>query len=156
MTSTTTAAPTSRPPVTESNFRSAVARRWPTGIAIAAAAASLSLLVLPAQLQVFISAWWLLLAAVIYLTWGTVRGDLADRRLLTAQTVAVLGFGFVAIATMALDPDVARYVLAAGWLAHASWDVGHHRINRVVPRWYAEACLVVDVALATVLLTVGV
>jgi hypothetical protein len=96
-----------------------------------------------------------LLAAVIYLTWGTARGDLGDRRWLSAQTAAVLGFGAVAIAAVAVDPAVARYVLAAGWLAHAAWDVVHHHAGRVVPRWYAEACMVTDLLLATVLLTVG-
>ena len=98
----------------------------------------------------------MLLAAVIYLTWGTARGDLGNRRLLTAQTAAVLGFGAVAMTAVAVDVDAARYVLAAGWLAHAAWDVVHHRIGRVVPRWYAETCLVADLTIATALLTVGI
>ena len=53
------------------------------------------------------------------------------------------------------EPDAARYVLAAGWLAHATWDVVHHRLGRVVPHWYAETCLVADLTIATALLTVG-
>jgi hypothetical protein len=67
----------------------------------------------------------------------------------------VLGFGAVAIAAVAAAPAAAPYVLAAGWLAHAAWDVVHHRADRVVPRWYAETCMVADVLLAVVLLTVG-
>jgi hypothetical protein len=67
----------------------------------------------------------------------------------------VLGFGAVAIAAVAAAPAAAPYVLAAGWLAHAAWDVVHHRIGRVVPRWYAETCLVADLSIATALLTVG-
>jgi hypothetical protein len=134
----------------------ALARRWPTGVAFVATAASLTLLSpLPDQVQTWVSAWCVLLAAVIYLTWGTARGELGSRALLTAQTTAVLGFGAVAIAAVAVEPAVARYVLAAGWLAHAAWDVVHHRIGRVVPRWYAETCLVADLLLATALLTVG-
>ncbi|MGY1825908.1 MULTISPECIES: hypothetical protein [unclassified Blastococcus] len=137
-------------------LRTTLARRWPTGIGVAAVAASLSALApLPDQVHAWISAWCVLLAAVIYLTWGTARGDLADRRLLTAQTAAVLGFGAVAMAAVAVDPATARYVLAAGWLAHAAWDVAHHRLGRVVPRWYAETCLAADLVIATALLTVG-
>jgi hypothetical protein len=136
--------------------RGALARRWPTGLGIAAATASLALLApLPDRLQTEISAWGVLTAAVIYLTWGTARGELGARRWLTAQTAAVLGFGAIAIAAAAVDPAVARYVLAAGWLAHAGWDVAHHRADRVVPRWYAELCMVCDLIIAATLLTVG-
>ena len=46
-------------------------------------------------------------------------------------------------------------MLAAGWLAHAAWDVAHHRADRVVPRWYAELCMVCDLIIAAALLTVG-
>ena len=136
--------------------RGSLARRWPTALGAVAAVNSFVLVAqLPEHAQAWISAWCVLLAAVIYLTWGTARGDLGDRRLLTAQTAAVLGFGAVAIAATAVDPDVARYVLAAGWLAHAAWDIAHHRLGRVVPRWYAETCLVADLTIATALLTVG-
>ena len=133
-----------------------LARRWPTGVAFVATAASLTLVSpLPEQVQVWTNAWCVLLAAVIYLTWGTARGELAARRWLTAQTTGVLAFGAIAITAAAVDPDAARYVLAAGWTTHAAWDALHHRLGRVVPRWYAETCLVADLCLATVLLTVG-
>ncbi len=133
-----------------------LARRWPAGVGIAAGTASLAVLApVPEQVQTWISAWSVLLAAVVYLTWGTARGDLGSRRLLTAQTAAVLGSGAVAIAAIAVDPAAARYVLAAGWLAHAAWDAVHHRLDRVVPRWYSETCLAADLLLATALLTVG-
>lgn len=94
----------------------AVARRWPTGAAIAGAAASLALWApLPHQAQTYVSAWCVLLAAVIYLTWGTARGDLARRPLLCAQTVGVLGFGAVAIAAVAATPaSAASFSPAAG------------------------------------------
>jgi hypothetical protein len=151
---TATAAPAAT--AGRNGVRGALARRWPTGLGIAATAASVALLApLPDRLQTQLSAWGVLTAAVIYLTWGTARGELAARRWLTAQTAAVLGFGAIAIAAAAVDPAAARYVLAAGWLAHAAWDVAHHRADRVVPRWYAELCLVCDLMVATALLTVG-
>jgi hypothetical protein len=133
-----------------------LARRWPIGIGIGAAAGLAVVAPLPDQARIWICAWSLLLAAVVYLAWGTARGDLGNRRLLTAQTAAVLGFGAVALTTVAVAPAAARYVLAAGWVAHAIWDVVHHRIDRVVPRWYAETCLVIDLTLAAALLAVGV
>jgi hypothetical protein len=136
--------------------RAALARRWPTALGAVAAVNSFVLIArLPESAQAWISAWCVLLAAVIYLTWGTARGDLANRRLLTAQTSAVLAFGAIAMAAVAVDPVAGRYVLAAGWLAHAAWDVVHHRVGRVVPRWYAETCLVADLTIAAALLTVG-
>jgi hypothetical protein len=157
LTSTVTTVAGSPTPAAGRTGRSgALARRWPAGVGLAAAVASLVLLApLPEHVQIWTSAWSVLLAAVIYLTWGTARGDLGDRRLLTAQTAAVLGFGAVAMAAVAVAPGTARYVLAAGWLAHATWDVVHHRIGRVVPRWYAETCLAADLTIATALLTVG-
>jgi hypothetical protein len=151
----TTAAPTelaTRP----RGLVGALTRRWPAALGVVAAVNSLVLLArFPAPVQVWVSAWCVLLAAVIYLTWGTARGDLGDRWLLTAQTAAVLGFGAIALAAVAVDPASARYVLAAGWLGHATWDVVHHRLGRVVPRWYAETCLVADLTLAGALLTIG-
>jgi hypothetical protein len=154
---TSTAAATTESPTRRAGgLRGALARRWPTALGVVAAVNSFVLVAqLPEHAQAWVSAWCVLLAAVIYLTWGTARGDLGDRRLLTAQTAAVLGFGAVAIAATAVDLDVARHVLAAGWLAHAAWDVAHHRLGRVVPRWYAETCLVADLTIAAALLTVG-
>jgi hypothetical protein len=100
-------------------------------------------------------AWWLLTAAVVYLSWGTARGELGQRRWLTAQTAGTLAFGAVAIAVVAVDLSSAAYVMAAGWLTHALWDVVHHRADKVVPRWYAEACLATDLTVAASLITIG-
>jgi hypothetical protein len=155
---TTTTNPSTPPAATtgRTGLTGALAARWPTGLGVAATVASLSLLApLPDRLQMQISGWGVLTAAVIYLAWGTARGELGARRWLTAQTAAVLGSGALAVAAAAADPATARYVLAAGWLAHAAWDVAHHRADRVVPRWYAETCLVCDLTIATALLTVG-
>jgi asparagine synthetase B (glutamine-hydrolysing) len=37
---------------------------------------------------------------------------------------------------------------AAAWLGHGAWDFAHHRVDKVVPRWYAELCAVLDVMVA--------
>lgn len=151
MTTVSSDRPTVRPRAT-----GALARRWPTALGVAAIAGGLALVSpLPGRMQTCVSAWCVLLAAVIYLVWGTARGDLGARRWLTAQTAGVLGFAVVAVGAAAADPAVARYVLAAGWLAHAGWDLVHHHADRVVPRWYAEFCMVCDLLIAGALLTIG-
>jgi hypothetical protein len=133
-----------------------LSRRWPTLLGVVGTAVSLAVLApLPGRVQTWMCAWGVLVAAVVYLTWGTARGHLAARGWLTLQTAAVLGFGALAVGAAAAGPDTARFVLAAGWLTHAAWDVIHHVADRVVPRWYAETCLVYDVIIATALLTVG-
>lgn len=134
----------------------AILRRWPTAAGIAASTAALLVFSpLPHSWKVDLSAWSVLLAAVIYFTWGAARGDLAHRRFLTAQTAAVLGFGALAVIAATIAPEPARYLLAAGWLAHGTWDAVHHHIGRVVPRYYAEACLACDVVFAAALLATG-
>jgi hypothetical protein len=163
MTSTHVAASTPRRnQTTAARLSGALRRRWPTGVGIAATTAAMLLLaLLPEDLAFTVTAWGVLVAAVIYLTWGTHRGHLdADRngrsRLLFAQTTAVLAFGAIALAAVAVDRDLGVFVLAGGWLCHAGWDVAHHRMNAVVPRWYAEACLVCDVLVAISLLATTV
>ncbi len=74
------------------------------------------------------------------------------------QVFGVVGFGAVAIIAYLVQPVLAGILLAAGLLAHAAWDIVHHRRNAVVSRSYAEFCAVLDVTLAVVvvLLTAGV
>ena len=154
----TSAPPTHPAPSTTHQHRygpqTLLGRRWPTVAGLAAAGASaLALIPLPQTGRAWAGAWTLLLAAVIYLSWGAARGDLRPARWLAAQAGAVLVFGGVALTTLTVDQHQARFVLAAGWVCHAGWDAVHHRANRVVPRWWAEACAVVDLSVATVLLT---
>lgn len=47
-------------------------------------------------------------------------------------------------AAAAADGDLSHYLVATGWFIHIGWDVVHHRIDRVVPRWYPQMCMVVD------------
>lgn len=129
-------------------------RRWPSVIGLTAATATLAAMTpIPDRVRIGISAWCVLLAAVVYLTWGVARGALTDSESLGAQTAAVLGFGALAVTAAAADGHTARWILAAGWLSHAAWDAYHHRRDRVVPRWYAEACLAADLLVAAALIT---
>ncbi|MGZ4550402.1 MAG: hypothetical protein ACXVX8_18185 [Blastococcus sp.] len=152
MTATIPAAPSTA--TRRTGLAGALARRWPTGLSIVATTVTLAVLApFPERIHTSVTAWGVLTAAVIYLAWGTARGELDARRWLTAQTVGVLAFGAVAITAVGLDPSAASYVLTAGWLAHAAWDVVHHHADRVVPRWYAELCMVSDLLIVTALLT---
>ncbi len=144
------------PGPTPDRFAHRLGRRWPSATGAVAAAVSLVLVSpLPDAGQLAVGAWGVLLAAVIYLGWGSARGALVERRVLAIQLGAVLGFGALAIAAVAAGLEVARFALAGGWLAHAAWDVAHHRAGRVVPRWWAETCAVIDVTVALFLLVVG-
>jgi hypothetical protein len=88
--------------------------------------------------------WGLVAIALAYLVIGLARGELRRPRVLWAQLAGVAGFGLVAGVALLVDPDVGRYVVAAGWLAHAAWDLVHFRAKLVVPTWYALGCVVVD------------
>ena len=91
---------------------------------------------------------------VAYLLFGWVRGELADPRQLAVQLAGLAGYSAFAFAAVVLGGSVGRYVLAAGWLGHAAWDLWHHRTGRVVPRAWAEWCFVVDILGAAAFLVV--
>src|SRR6476661_7872472 len=111
MTATTPAAPSTA--TRRTGLAGGLARRWPTGLSILATTASLAVLApFPERIHTWVTAWGVLTAAVIYLAWGTARGELGARRWLTAQTAGVLAFGAIAITAVGLDPSAARYVLA--------------------------------------------
>ncbi len=76
----------------------------------------------------------------------------ANRNLLTGgleswQAPALLGFALVGVLGLAIDPQIGVYVVAAGLIGHALWDVVHLRLNRVVARPYAQWCAVLDLVL---------
>ncbi|WP_067481936.1 hypothetical protein [Actinomadura hibisca] len=95
--------------------------------------------------------WMLPVLALAYLAFGAIRGELRTRGVLSAQVAALAVLTALALASLAVSPDVGRYLVAAGWLAHAVWDAVHHRSDRVVPRGYALFCVVADVIVAAVL-----
>ncbi|MDG4794536.1 hypothetical protein [Micromonospora sp. WMMD1082] len=125
------------------------ARRWPTLVAIAI----LSLLLVAGAVEDFADglAW----AAVLYVMIGAIRGHLRRVRMLAVQLAGVLVFGGLALFAAVLDQPWAAYLLAIGWLGHAVWDAFHLRANVVVPRWYAEACVVLDVLLVVAILALA-
>ncbi|MGI5148106.1 hypothetical protein ACQEVC_17295 [Plantactinospora sp. CA-294935] len=92
-------------------------------------------------------AWWagLGIAAVALVLVGLLGR--APRPAFTAQVGALIGYGGLAVATLAVAPR-AGLVLAGLLLAsHAVWDLVHYRRNQVVPRSLAEFCMLLDVPL---------
>ncbi|MEU2548771.1 hypothetical protein ABZ618_25590 [Streptomyces roseolus] len=127
-----------------------LAHRWPTLLALVLAVATFADGVPPAS---FLAA-LLVVMPLCYLAFGAVRGELGDRRALTVQTAGLVLFCAWAAVALLVDGRAALYVVAAGWFAHALWDLAHHRTGRIVPRAWSEWCGVVDAsgALAIVLL----
>jgi hypothetical protein len=59
----------------------------------------------------------------------------------------MVGFGALALVALSVDPDLGRYLVAAGWFLHGIWDFVHLWLDKVVARSYAEWC-VIDVLVA--------
>jgi hypothetical protein len=91
--------------------------------------------------------WILPLLALSYLVFGAARGQLRRPGVLRLQTFGLLGFGGLALVALFVDPVIGQYLVAAGWLGHAGWDFVH-RDATVVPRWYVDFCLPVDLLVA--------
>lgn len=106
--------------------------------------------------------WFLPTLPLIYLAFGAIRGVLRRPGVLAVQLAGLAGWSAITVVALLVQPGAARYVVAAGWFAHGIWDVAHHRdLNRnrctgVVPRWYAEACVIVDLLVgASLLVPIG-
>jgi hypothetical protein len=98
--------------------------------------------------------WVILTGAVALLIYGLRRGAGRPGYGLPLQTVALVGFGAAAGAALMITPELGAYLVAAGLLGHAAWDVHHHRTNRVVVRSLAEFCMALDTALAVTIVIV--
>jgi hypothetical protein len=86
--------------------------------------------------------------ALAVLVWGAVDGQLRRPDPFRVQALGMLGFGAIALAGLAVDPDLGRYLVAAGWFGHGVWDFVHLRLDKVVARSYALWCGVLDVGIA--------
>ncbi|WP_205327885.1 hypothetical protein [Glycomyces sp. YM15] len=98
--------------------------------------------------------WIMIGLAVPLAAYGLIRGAARPAAGLPLQSLAMVVFGAVAVAVLLVGGDLGLYLVAAGLLGHAAWDVWHHRTERVVSRSLAEFCVVLDtlVAVAMVVL----
>ncbi|MGH3486901.1 MAG: hypothetical protein ACRDP8_03130 [Actinopolymorphaceae bacterium] len=102
-----------------------------------------------------LDATWILLGGGVALAiFGLVRGAIRPAYGLPLQSIALLGFGVAAMVAMLINAEFGGYLVAAGLLGHTAWDAHHYRTNRVVTRSMAEFCMVLDTALAIVIVLV--
>jgi hypothetical protein len=86
------------------------------------------------------------------LVWGAIRGTPYGPATLGVQAAGALVFSALALVGLAVDADLGRYLVAAGWFFHGVWDFVHLKLDKVVARSFAEWCGVVDVLVAVDLL----
>lgn len=122
----------------------ALGHRWPTWLALAFVV--LNFWGGETELEPF--AWPLLALPGLYVLIGVLRGELRTPGALAVQLAALFFYAVLVLLAFAAGGDTARYLVAAGWLGHAVWDYVHHRTGKVVPRAYAEWCMVVDPLIA--------
>ena len=94
----------------------------------------------------------LLIAALVFVVVGAVRGQLRSPGGLTLQAAGMLGFGVVALMALFVAPGLGAYLVAFALLGHAAWDAYHYLRDRVVARSYAEWCAVIDLLVGAAIL----
>jgi hypothetical protein len=105
------------------------------------------------QVQDLVSPATVLVAiALVLLVRGAIDGTPHGRAAFGVQAAGMLAFGALALAGLAVDPDLGRYLVAAGWFFHGVWDLIHLRLGKIVSRTWAEWCAVTDVLIAAQLL----
>lgn len=100
--------------------------------------------------------WWIGVGAVgtALVVVGLVGG--ASLPALTAQTVGLLAYGGLAVASLLVDPRLGMVLAGAVLAAHAGWDVVLWRRNEVIPRSLAEFCILLDVPLGVGIVVLAV
>lgn len=133
----------SRPTQTAEPHKPFWTRRWPSlaGLAVCA------VIVLSGGFPLYVAAIGVAACALVYVVWSQFNHQ---RRGL--QLVGMAIFGAVAAAALLVEPDVGMYIVAAGLVGHATWDLVHHRTKQSVPQWYAEFCAVIDYVMAATIL----
>ena len=99
--------------------------------------------------------WVVLGLACLFVGYGLLSGAARPADGLPLQAIAMIGFGILAVAALLVSGDVGAYLVAAGLLGHAAWDVYHHRANKVVARSLAEFCFILDTLVALAMVAVA-
>jgi hypothetical protein len=87
----------------------------------------------------------------VALIYPLARNSLDDRHAVIREVLGVAGMAAVAAAARG---HRVRRVAAAGWLAHAGFDLLHDRGDgSLLPDWYPAACAGYDAAWASVMVS---
>ena len=97
----------------------------------------------------------LLVAALVFVVVGAVRGQLRSPGGFTLQAAGMLGFGTTAVVALYVAPDLGAYFVASALLGHAAWDAYHYLRDRMVARSYAEYCGVLDLLVGAAILVMA-
>ncbi|WP_448002992.1 hypothetical protein [Agromyces bauzanensis] len=92
--------------------------------------------------------WWMLGIAGASVVYGVLRGSLRPPWGMPLSIGAMALIVVIVLTATGFGQPWAAVLVAAGLLAHAAWDVYHHRTGRVVVRSMAEFCAVLDALLA--------
>ena len=104
-----------------------------------------------------VNATWVFLGlGAVFVGYGFLRRAAHPIHGLPLQTIAMVGFGATAAIALIVGGKVGAYLVAAGLLGHAAWDIYHHRGNKVVVRSMAEFCCVLDTLLAIAIVIAAV
>jgi len=96
--------------------------------------------------------------ALAYLIFGMARGQLHRPGVLRLELAGLVLFTGCVVLAVLVDTDAGQYIAGAAWISHAAWDVAHHRdLSRhhavgVVPRGWAEFCIVLDLLMGASLI----
>ncbi|MCO1660989.1 hypothetical protein [Pseudonocardia humida] len=96
--------------------------------------------------------------AMAYLVFGAVRGQFRRPGVLRLEIIGLVVFGGCGVLAVLVIPQAGQYVAGLAWIGHAAWDVAHHRdlshhhAVGVVPRGYAEFCIVLDLLIGASLI----
>jgi hypothetical protein len=104
----------------------------------------------------FDATWVFLGLAALFVGYGLLHGAAHPIDGLPLQAITMVGFGTVAAIAFIVNGDVGAYLVAAGLLGHAAWDVYHHWVNKVVVRSMAEFCCALDTLLAVAIVIAAV
>ncbi|WP_346280069.1 hypothetical protein [Pseudonocardia sp.] len=117
------AQPTPAAAPTRGTHRHSLLHRWPTALGLVGLV------------------WWagVGIAALALVVAGLYRG--VQRRGLTAQVAALVGFGGLAVVALFLAPRLGLVLVGAVLVSHVVWDAVHLRRDQVVPRSLAEFCM---------------
>jgi hypothetical protein len=94
----------------------------------------------------------LLAVALIFLIVGAVCGQRRTLWGMPLQTAGMIAWAAIGLTVLFVSPKIGGYLVAAGLIGHAVWDIVHYWANRVAARTYAEFCAVLDILLAAAIL----